>query len=93
MSTLLYIVLLLISGLFVGALGRLAVPGRDPMGLGATILVGIAGSFLAGLVYAAVTHEHRGGGLLLSVLFSALIVYVIRRFRGEPSTRLGRRPG
>jgi uncharacterized membrane protein YeaQ/YmgE (transglycosylase-associated protein family) len=39
-----------IGGLIVGLLARLAIPGRDPMPLWTTILLGIAGSVLGGLV-------------------------------------------
>jgi uncharacterized membrane protein YeaQ/YmgE (transglycosylase-associated protein family) len=83
-----YLILVAISGLFVGALARLALPGRDPMGLFTTMLVGIAGSLAAGLVYAALFHRN-GGGILLSVLFSMAIVYMIRRSRGGSLTRPG----
>jgi uncharacterized membrane protein YeaQ/YmgE (transglycosylase-associated protein family) len=38
-----------IGGLIVGALARLAIPGRDPMPLWTTVLLGIAGSVLGGL--------------------------------------------
>jgi uncharacterized membrane protein YeaQ/YmgE (transglycosylase-associated protein family) len=76
-----YLIVSAFIGLIVGALARLALPGRDPMGLFATMLVGIAGSLLASLFYAAVFHRN-GGGLILSVLFSMLIVYAIRRPRG-----------
>jgi uncharacterized membrane protein YeaQ/YmgE (transglycosylase-associated protein family) len=87
MSLIAYLLLLVLSGLLVGALGRLALPGRDPIGLGATILVGIAGSLLAGLLALAVFDNRGGGGLLLSVLFATLIVYGIRRARGGTLTR------
>ena len=90
MSLILYIIILFITGLFVGALARLALPGRDPMTLFQTALVGIAGSFHAGLVYMALFHRN-GGGILLSVLFSTAIVYVIRRTRGGDVTRPARR--
>jgi uncharacterized membrane protein YeaQ/YmgE (transglycosylase-associated protein family) len=83
-----YLILVAISGLFVGALARLALPGRDPMGLLTTMLVGITGSLAAGLVYAALFHRN-GGGILLSVLFSTAIVYLIRRSRGGSLTRPG----
>jgi uncharacterized membrane protein YeaQ/YmgE (transglycosylase-associated protein family) len=87
-----YILLLAVSGLIVGALARLALPGRDPMSVVQTMLVGIAGSFAAGLVYALVFHRN-GGGILLSVLFSTGIVYAIRRSRGgtlgSPAPRRG----
>jgi uncharacterized membrane protein YeaQ/YmgE (transglycosylase-associated protein family) len=62
----------------VGALARLLIPGPDPMGAGMTILVGLLGSFSAGLFSWYVLHRH-GAGLILSVLFSMLIVYALRR--------------
>jgi uncharacterized membrane protein YeaQ/YmgE (transglycosylase-associated protein family) len=85
-SVIAYIVLLFLSGLFVGALARLALPGRDPLTLLQTALVGIAGSFLAGVVWALLFHRN-GGGILLAVLFSTAIVYAIRRSRGGDLTR------
>ena len=52
----------------VGALARLALPGKDPMTLGQTMLIGIAGSLLAGLITYAVWDA--GPGIVLSVLFA-----------------------
>jgi len=92
MSLIGYILALAATGLIVGALARLALPGRDPMSILQTILVGVAGSFAAGLLYAAVFHRD-GGGILLSVLFSAAIVYAIRRSRGGTLTRPAPRGG
>ena len=85
-----YLILSAIIGLVVGALARLALPGRDPMGLFATMLVGLGGSLAASLVYAALFHRN-GGGFLLSVVFSVGIVYLIRRSRGG-SLSESRRP-
>jgi uncharacterized membrane protein YeaQ/YmgE (transglycosylase-associated protein family) len=70
---------LVISGLIVGALGRLAIPGPNPMSIGMTILVGLGGSFLGGLVGYFVTGGRRAGGLILSVLGAALIVWLMQR--------------
>ena len=86
MSLIAYILALALTGLIVGALARLALPGRDPMSLLQTMLVGIAGSFLAGLVY-AVLFNRNGGGIVLAVLFATGIVYLIRRSRGGTLTR------
>lgn len=69
---------LVLTGLVVGALGRLAVPGPNPMSIGMTILVGIGGSFLGGIV-GNVLFRNRGGGLILAVLGAALIVYLLQR--------------
>jgi hypothetical protein len=56
------------------------------MSLIQTMLVGIGGSFLAGLVYALVFHRN-GGGIVLAVAFATGIVYLIRRSRGGTLTR------
>ena len=76
-----YLLALILSGLVVGALGRLAIPGPNPMGIGATILVGIGGSLLGGLVGALLFN--RPGGLILAVLGAALIVWLLERGRAR----------
>lgn len=80
---------LLVSGLVIGALGRLVVPGRQPIGVGATIAVGIVGSLLGGLVarYALDWRYRYSGaaGFVISVAFTAVIIAVL--------TRGGRRRG
>ena len=88
MGLLLFLILLLIIGLIVGAIARLLLPGPDPMGVGGTILLGLAGSFIAGLFSWYVLNRH-GAGLLLSVLFSMLLLWIRRRRMG--GGRFGRR--
>ena len=87
MDVIVYLLVLALSGLVVGALGRLAIPGKDPMSIGLTILVGIAASFIAGLVWWLISGDRNGGGIILSVVFAALIVYLIRRSRGGTLTQ------
>jgi uncharacterized membrane protein YeaQ/YmgE (transglycosylase-associated protein family) len=86
-----YLIALAVGGLFVGALGRLALPGPDPMGIGTTILIGIAGSFLAGIL-TWIIFGRGYGGIILSVAFATGIVYLIRRSRGGSLTDPGRPP-
>jgi len=94
-SIVLYLISLALVGVVVGGLARLALPGRDPMSIGQTMLVGIAGSFVAGLIVWAV-HGHGGAGITLSVLCSSGIVYLVRRSRGgglrSPGATGRRRP-
>jgi uncharacterized membrane protein YeaQ/YmgE (transglycosylase-associated protein family) len=93
MSFLAYLILLLISGLVVGALARLALPGRDPMSIPMTIGIGLAGSLIAGLVFRLVTDGRaQGGGLLFSVLAATGLVYLVRRSRGGSLTSPGSHP-
>jgi uncharacterized membrane protein YeaQ/YmgE (transglycosylase-associated protein family) len=89
MGLLTYLILLVISGLIVGALARLALPGPDPMGIGMTILIGIAGSFLGGLLM-ALLFRRNGAGIVVAVACATLIVYLIRRSRGGTLTDPGR---
>ena len=72
-----YILALLASGLVVGALGRVVVPGPNPMNIGLTIAVGIGGSLIGGLVGHLLFN--RPGGLLLAVPGAALIVWLLER--------------
>jgi uncharacterized membrane protein YeaQ/YmgE (transglycosylase-associated protein family) len=91
MGLLVYIILLAISGLVVGALARLALPGPDPMSIGMTILVGIAGSFIGGIIV-AVLFRRNGAGIVVSVLCATAIVYLMRRSRGGSITDPGLGP-
>ena len=92
MSWLLYLITLAIFGLIVGAFARLALPGKDPLSLIQTMLVGIAGSFIGGVVVYLITGgRYYGAGWLVSLAFATLIVYAIRRSRGGGLTDPGRR--
>ena len=74
-----YLIALVLSGLIVGALGRLAIPGPNPMSIPMTIAVGIGGSLLGGLVGNLLFN--RPGGLLLAVVGAALIVWLLEKRR------------
>ena len=90
MGLLLYLIFLFVIGLIVGALARLLLPGRDPMGLFMTALIGLAGTFIAGLFSWYVLHRH-GAGLVLSLVFSVLLVWLVRRSREGSYSGRGRR--
>jgi uncharacterized membrane protein YeaQ/YmgE (transglycosylase-associated protein family) len=83
-----YLIILFFVGLFVGALARLLLPGPDPMGIGMTAVVGVCGTLSAGLFSWYVLHRH-GAGLVLSVLFSMLVVWIYRHSRGASYGRRG----
>ena len=85
-----FILFLALFGLVVGGLARLALPGPDPMGILATIGLGIAGSFLGGVVsYLFLGHA---GGIVFSVLGATLLLYLLRRFvQHRPLTGPGSR--
>jgi uncharacterized membrane protein YeaQ/YmgE (transglycosylase-associated protein family) len=69
----------LVVGLIVGLVARLLVPGRDPIGLLGTLVVGvlgaIGGGWLAGNV---VIRETKGVDWLASILVAMLLVILLR---------------
>jgi uncharacterized membrane protein YeaQ/YmgE (transglycosylase-associated protein family) len=69
---------IVISGLIVGALGRLAIPGPNPMSIGMTIAVGIGGALIGGIIGRIIT-DSAGVILILEVLAAAGIVYLMQR--------------
>jgi uncharacterized membrane protein YeaQ/YmgE (transglycosylase-associated protein family) len=77
---LLLIISLLITGLIIGALGRLIVPGHNPMGLFMTALVGIGGAligaFIARMLWPA-PGNHPVGVFICEVLGAAVIVALV----------------
>jgi uncharacterized membrane protein YeaQ/YmgE (transglycosylase-associated protein family) len=90
MGIIVFIVVLAVSGLIVGALARLALPGPDPMGIPETIALGLGGSFLGGIV--ARVFLGTAGGLIFAVLGAILILYLYRRFvQHRPLTGPGAR--
>jgi uncharacterized membrane protein YeaQ/YmgE (transglycosylase-associated protein family) len=82
-----YIFLLALSGLVIGALARLLLIGPDPMSILETMLAGIGGSLIAGLIAYYVFDRNAGPGLLLSVICTMGIVYAVRKYRqrAEPA--------
>jgi uncharacterized membrane protein YeaQ/YmgE (transglycosylase-associated protein family) len=73
--------------LIIGALGRLLLPGRDPMSILQTVAVGIAGSLVAGLIAYYAFDEREGPGILLSVICTVGLVYAIRKMRERQTPR------
>jgi uncharacterized membrane protein YeaQ/YmgE (transglycosylase-associated protein family) len=76
-----YVILLALSGLVIGALARLLLIGPDPMSVLETMLAGIGGSLIAGLIAYYVFDRDAGPGLLLSVVCAMAIVYAVRKYR------------
>jgi uncharacterized membrane protein YeaQ/YmgE (transglycosylase-associated protein family) len=73
---------LIVVGLIVGALGRLINPGRDPMGLLATLVIGVASMLIVGLIV-----ESTLWSFILGVIVAVVLVSVYARLVGpRPST-------
>ena len=73
-----FIITLLVVGLIAGAVARLLVPGRDPMGLFATAILGIVGSFIGGFLgYVLTGKDFQEGALQPAGWFGSIIGAVI----------------
>ena len=84
------LVYLAVVGLVVGALARLALPGPDPMGILGTIGVGVAGSFLGGIVTWALLG--RTGGFIVSLIGAIVLLALYRKYvQKRPITGPGAR--
>jgi len=71
----------LVVGLIVGALAKLIMPGRDPGGIIMTMLLGIAGSFVAGFLGRAVgwyQDPGTGPGIIASIIGALVLLAVYR---------------
>ncbi len=58
------IVTMLVVGLIAGALARLLVPGKQDLSIAMTIVLGVIGSFLGGLLGYLVFHKDAADGML-----------------------------
>ena len=80
MDVLAFIVAAVVSGLIIGVLARLVIPGRQPIGILRTILAGIAGAVVGGLIVYAVdknAEDHEVVVFAVQVACAALIVWML----------------
>jgi uncharacterized membrane protein YeaQ/YmgE (transglycosylase-associated protein family) len=91
-----YIIILILIGLVAGAVARLLVPGRDPMGILATIVLGIIGSFVGGFIWNLIQyhrlspHKFHPAGIIGSILGAILVLLVLRLTGMEKGRRVYR---
>ena len=80
------VIVWLLVGLVAGALARLLVPGRDPIGIWGTILLGLVGSVIGGLIANALIEgdqDFNPAGLLGSIVGAVIALLVWRAVAGR----------
>jgi uncharacterized membrane protein YeaQ/YmgE (transglycosylase-associated protein family) len=72
-----------VVGLIVGAIARILYPGNQQMSLLKTMLVGIGGGFLAGLLGRLVGWypPGQGAGIIASVLGAMLVIWIAAKMQ------------
>ncbi|HYB87901.1 MAG TPA: GlsB/YeaQ/YmgE family stress response membrane protein [Streptosporangiaceae bacterium] len=87
-----FIVILLVVGLIAGAVARLLLPGRDPIGFIGTISLGVLGSFVGGFLQnllfyhtLAISRIHPAG--IIGSIIGAVLVLLLVRASGHESGR------
>ena len=70
----------ILSGILIGALAKFVMPGRDPGGLVVTMLLGIAGALLGGLLGRSLGFYSPGqsAGWLMSILGAVVLLALYR---------------
>lgn len=73
----------IVFGLIVGIIAKLLMPGRDPGGFVVTILLGIAGAVVAGMVgrLAGLYGEGDAAGFIMSTLGAVVLLFLYRKLR------------
>ena len=74
------IIIMLVIGLIVGIVAKFLMPGKDPGGLIITMLLGIAGSFLAHYIGSAAGWYNEGepAGFIASVVGAIILLLIYR---------------
>ena len=88
-----FIITLLIVGFIVGAIARLLMPGRDPIGILGTIVLGVVGSFVGGFLqnlieyHSLSAHSLHPVGLIGSIIGAWVLLLLLRLTGLEPGRR------
>ena len=72
----------IIIGFFIGIVAKFLMPGKDPGGFIITILLGIAGSFIAGFIGRSMQWYSEGqpAGFIFSVVGAIVLLIIYRLF-------------
>lgn len=84
-----FILYLIVIGLVAGFIARALVPGRDSMTVGATMVLGIVGSFIGGFIGYVLTHDDasdgafQASGIIGSIVGAVVALLVYRAVTGR----------
>jgi len=78
----------ILLGLVIGVIAKLIHPGKENMGIIMTIVLGIAGSFLAGIIGQAIGwyKAGEGAGFIASVIVAIILLVIYGKIKGRTSS-------
>ena len=79
----------ILAGIIIGFLARLLLPGRDPIGVVGTIILGIVGALIGGYLWEALFGENAGVAWIGSVIVAVILLFIYRKMtygRGATTT-------
>jgi uncharacterized membrane protein YeaQ/YmgE (transglycosylase-associated protein family) len=92
-----FILYLLVIGLVAGFIARALVPGKDPMSVGQTLILGIVGSFIGGLAGYFLFREDsdegafQASGIIGSIVGAIIALLIWRAINGRRTGAVNRR--
>ena len=82
--------ILLLVGIVVGALARLLMPGKDPIGMIGTIVIGVLGTLGGYYIAAAIFEDNEGVPWIASVVLAMVLLFIYRKMTYGRSGAVGR---
>ena len=78
----------IVLGFVIGLIAKLIHPGRENMGFITTILLGIAGSFLAGIIgqFIGWYKAGQGAGFIASVIVAIILLVIYGKIKSKTSS-------
>ena len=78
----------IVLGFFIGLIAKLIHPGKENMGFIMTVVLGIAGSFLAGIIgqFLGWYKAGEGAGFIASVIVAIILLVIYGKIKGKPSS-------
>jgi uncharacterized membrane protein YeaQ/YmgE (transglycosylase-associated protein family) len=74
------IIVYLIVGLIIGAIARLLMPGKQDIGMVATIIIGVVAAIIGGILWEAIFPDNDGIAWIGSIIVALVLLWLYGRF-------------